>query len=529
LPARSSVTSGRDEYEVTSPHRTAGAPAADAIWLRWVLVTAFALMLASAWWCTGFIQGDEHFQILEFAGARLGLSRFSDLPWEYAARARSWLLPALVTVVRRAMIATGHDDPFFCAFLLRACSGVFYLAAMWRLARATRRWFGSQAHWRLAVALPLAFWFVPVVAARFSAESWSGSLFFLAFATLVRLHDRERCSVAEIFFAGFALGLAFIVRFQVALLDAGAIAWLVWGRSVPRREWGFLGTGAVAALVAGAAIDWWGYGVWSLPVWNYYMAQFPGGVLARYGAEPWWWYARAIMYAAGWPVGFALIAGLAGLCLRRPVHVLVWTLAPFIVFHLFVPTKELRYFFPMLAAMPYVIVLGLEGWWPRELFARHENIMRAAVALVAAIVVVPNAAAFAARLSIPLEPRIAVQETVYRSATHTVVVVGDHDPYVWWSYLRANWYRPADLRVVRVTNVAEASRVAASIPGALLVTRFPDRPDNTDTPCRIIHQSVPLRLSERWRARLDDFIPDRDHEPGWWFVARCDASTGGGV
>ncbi len=500
----------------------AGSPAFDDVdWLRWMLVPAFALMLASAWWCTGFIQGDEHFQVLEFASARLGLSRIADLPWEYAARARSWLLPAIAAGLRGAMIAIGRDDPFFCAFLLRAASGALYLAAVWRLARATAAWFRSRAQWRVAVVLGFGLWFVPVVAARFSAESWSGSLFFLAFVTLVRLRDRRQCSAAEIILAGLALGLAFVVRFPVLLLDAGAIVWLLRARVVTRREWGFLAVGAVVALAVGAVIDAWGYGAVSLPLWNYYKAQVPGGVLQSYGVSPWWWYFPATVRAAGWPIGLLLLAGFAGLCARRQPSALVWTLVPFVLFHMMVGHKEVRFLFPMLAAAPYVIVLGVEAWWPADFFSRHLTLTWA----LATLLVVANAAVLVARLAIPMEPRVAVQETVYRSGVSTVIVAGDHDPYVWWG-LRSNWYRPANLRVFSVTDAEAARNLAASM-HALIVTRAPERPDSAGSSCRIVHESAPARVtSPAWSALLIDFMPERDREPGWWFVARCDPVAG---
>ena len=503
---------------MNSPDRAA---VADAAWLKRMLLPAAALMLASAWWCTGFVQGDEHFQVLECAGARLGLSRITDLPWEYAARARSWLLPAIALEVRRAMLAFGWNDPFFCAFLLRALSGTLYLAAASRFALATSGWFKSRAQWRTTVILALGLWFVPVVAARFSAESWSGSLFFLGFATLVRTRDGERCSELEIFLAGAALGLAFVARFPVFLLDAGAAIWLLRAGGLPRRAWGVLGAGAFIACAASAGLDAWGYGRATFPLWNYYVAQVPGGVLSSYGVAPWWWYVPALAHGAGWPVGLALLAGFAALCVRRRSPALAWTLVPFLAFHMLVGHKELRFLFPMLVAAPYVIVLGLDGWWPAGFFARHRVATRCLIAAVALL----NGAAFVARLSVPMEPRVAVQEAVFRSGARTVVVVGDHDPYIWWN-LRANWYRPAGLHVVRAVDLAEARRFTASTPDALLVTRFPERPDSADGSCRVVHQSVPISFDERWRALLGDFIPVRDNEPGWWFVGLCDPAAG---
>src|SRR6185312_7041811 len=158
--------------------------ARDRSFLAWAFLIGAAVMLFTAWRSTGFIQGDEQFQVLEFANARLGLSPVAALAPEYAARARSFLLPAVAAAARRGLGVAGVDDPFFCAFLLRAAAGLLYLCCAWRLARASLRWFSSRTLWQWAVAGSVGLWFVPVVAARFSAESVSGSLAFLALVTI---------------------------------------------------------------------------------------------------------------------------------------------------------------------------------------------------------------------------------------------------------------------------------------------------------------------------------------------------------
>jgi hypothetical protein len=214
-----------------------------------------------------------------------------------------------------------------------------------------------------------------------------------------------------------------------------------------------------------------------------------------------------------------MLAGFVGLCARRSVHPLVWTLLPFILFHLLLPTKELRFLYPMLLAAPFVIVFGVDSWWPSAFVERHSVAMR----IVVALLVAANGSAFAARLWIPMEPVIAAQEMVYRSGQNAVIVLGDRDPYVWWG-LHVNWYRRAGLRVVHAPSPQDARRLAESTPGAQILTRAPELPDTGEGTCRLVHASVPLRIAERWRALFSRFTLERDLEPGWWYVARCGPS-----
>lgn len=507
---------GKPESAATIAGPADHAAIARAWWL------GVALVLASAWWCTGFIHGDEHFQVLEFANARLGRSPVADLPWEYAARARSWILPAIAAGVRWLAARLGADDPFRIAFVLRLASGVLYLAAARRLARVSRPWFRSAALWRWAVFAGVAMWFVPVVTARLSSESWSGSLFFLGLATVIRLERDEPVSAWERWLAGAAFGLAFVVRFQVLIPELGAVAWLARSRA---RSGARLSTwvpplvfGGLAMVLASAVLDRWGYGAWSFPLWNYYRAELVEGVLESYGTSPWWWYAPDIVHKAGVPIGLLLLGGFAVVCVRRPSSVLVWVGVPFVAFHVLIGNKETRFLFPLVAAAPYFAFLAMDALkWPGP--SRTWRVTLAGVALAA------NAVPFVMRLSIPMEPRVPVAQAIARSGVNRVFVAGAANPYVWWG-LRAHWYDTPGVAVTLVNDAADAARQAAAAGGALVVTRAPTEPDTTGGTCRIIHRSAGLTIlaGRRWFAGA--FLPEREQEPGWWIVSRCGAPAG---
>ncbi|HEY2848385.1 MAG TPA: hypothetical protein VGI97_00780 [Gemmatimonadaceae bacterium] len=479
-----------------------------------------ALMLFTAWRSTGFIQGDEHFQVLEFANARLGLSPTTALAPEYAARARSFLLPMVAAAVRRAMRMVGSDDPFLCAFFLRAIASLLYLCCARRLARASITWFSSHTLWRWAVAGSLALWFVPVVAGRFSAESISGSLFFLALITIARLGDDEPCTDRELFLAGLALGFACVARFQVVFLEAGAAAWLVSARKANVRAWVIPVAAWMVALAAGLGIDRWGYGVWTFSAWNYYRYNITDGVLRQFGVAPWWWYFPALLYKAGPPFGVALIAGFIALCVRRPRSLLVWTAVPFVLFHLIVVHKEVRFLFPMLAAASYFVVLAVDALVPANARPGSTRWVRA----LAALVVMIDAGAFVIRMAVPLQPRIDVQAAVYHSPLRTMFIVGDGgDPYESFG-LESYWYRPPGLRIIRAASVADAQRGAAAAGGALVVTRYPVVADTMSGACRMVHASIEARHPALFsRDLLEPLTPSPVREPWWWFVTACGA------
>ena len=65
--------------------------AATGLPLRSLLVVALVLHLITSVVVINPVHFDEHFQILEFAHARLGLSPVEALPWEFEERIRPTL------------------------------------------------------------------------------------------------------------------------------------------------------------------------------------------------------------------------------------------------------------------------------------------------------------------------------------------------------------------------------------------------------------------------------------------------------
>lgn len=69
------------------------------------------LLLIACWFSLGFSQSDEHFQILEFAGLKLGINQPGDLAWEFHEKMRPTLQPTLVFIIYKLWEGLGVSNP----------------------------------------------------------------------------------------------------------------------------------------------------------------------------------------------------------------------------------------------------------------------------------------------------------------------------------------------------------------------------------------------------------------------------------
>ena len=92
------------------------------------IAVAVGVHVAAACFNGGFLNADEHYQIIEFAQYKLGRQSLSALPWEFTAQIRPALQPWLVVVLIRLCRVFGVTTPFTIAFLLRLLSA---LLALW--------------------------------------------------------------------------------------------------------------------------------------------------------------------------------------------------------------------------------------------------------------------------------------------------------------------------------------------------------------------------------------------------------------
>ena len=149
---------------------------------RWqVLLLSSACLLILAVFSVGYYHPDEHFQILEFAGLKLNLTRPEYLPWEYHFMMRPAIQPAIVVMIHKLFGLFGSSNPFVITVFLRIMSGALSFAAMWMIYRRYAADIMEAALQKWFLLLSFLLWFALYNGVRFSSETWSGPI--QAFAT----------------------------------------------------------------------------------------------------------------------------------------------------------------------------------------------------------------------------------------------------------------------------------------------------------------------------------------------------------
>ena len=341
--------------------------------VRWSAVSLLLIGLA-AYFSYGFYQFDEHYQVVEFAGFKLGKTPESELAWEYRAEIRPWLQPGMYYVAAKGLTAIGVENPFMLATAFRAISGLFGWSAVVALMLSANVLFGAGRRRRLAVVLLATLWLIPYLAVRTSGESLGGDFLAIGIAALLLgstaderqpsdVRNRRRFLPAAALLAGICFGLAFEFRFQIAFAVLGVMGWMVYtsADSVRRRAVNIilLSLGVLAIVALGTLVDRWGYGRWTVVPWNYFHTDVVEGRPSLDGTDPPWAYVAKLIATPVAPITLLWIVAMVVTWLRHPRHVVTWTTLPFFVVHSLVPHKELRYLFPLTLVATLAFVVGL--------------------------------------------------------------------------------------------------------------------------------------------------------------------------
>lgn len=302
----------------------------------WTL-TALLIYTITAINSRGFYHFDEHFQILEFANSKT--TRFtSNLPWEYEAQLRPWIHPWMTFVQIQFLELLKITSPFLQSTFLRIFSSFITLFCVWRFTRILPIWFKERAWQNFSCAVSYLTCFLPMLHARTSSENLSGSILLLSLA-----HAAEGKNP---FFIGLWGSIAFEFRYQSIFIFAGIVLYYLFFKLKSPKEFLLLTLGSILPILMGLIFDFWGYGQLSFPPWNYFRVNLLEGKAAQFGSEGPFYYFTILAQSIP-PIGFLFATSVVAAMIFLRKHILTWSVLPFVLVHILISHKELRFLFPV--------------------------------------------------------------------------------------------------------------------------------------------------------------------------------------
>ena len=309
----------------------------------------------------GYYHYDEHYQILEFAKYKLGETKASQLPWEFHEKMRPAIQPAIayaaVKIARSFSSSDAHTNFVDEAAntLLRFISGVLGLICFLLLLKQNFPAIQNKKLSYFLLLFSLTLWFLPYCSVRFSSENWSGIFFWFGFYLITQ----EKHTKIKLLTSGIFLALAFQFRYQMGLCIAGLFLWLWIIRNrfrINRMILIPLVSMALMILLVTIYIDQWFYDEPVIPAYNYLYQNIILGKSAGFSQGN----ALFIYFIKGaeafiLPFGIFFILAILYFLYARPKHPITWALLPFILVHLIMANKQIRFMFPLVYILPIMI------------------------------------------------------------------------------------------------------------------------------------------------------------------------------
>ena len=328
-----------------------------------IIIAGILVHLLAAVFSVGYFQVDEHFQILEFTAFKLGVAEEGDLAWEFHSQIRPAIQPSFAFAIIKILNIFAPENPFYQAMVLRIISAILSLGCMWLLLHALSPEIKSDYLKRWFFFLSLLIWFLPYIHVRFSAENWTGIAFWSGFALLLTTDipnkGINKKYIKELII-GVLFGFSFILRYQTGIMFGGIFIWLAFIKKDKLQNLSVILIGFLLSTSLGFIIDYWFYGEWTFTIWNYFNINLLQDKISRFGIAPWWYYFEEIVLKGMPPYSLFIIFSTLIVWIFLPKHPLTWATIPFITVHFLIGHKELRFLFPLINILPFVVVLSIQ-------------------------------------------------------------------------------------------------------------------------------------------------------------------------
>ncbi len=318
-----------------------------------IYLLGFLAHLLAALYSVGYHNPDEYFQIIEFASYKLNITSAIELPWEFHEKIRPSFQPILFFQLHKLLNFFGVSNHFTITLIFKILHAFLaFVSTTWLIRLLINRFKESRIK-LLFLFTSLLLWFIPYFHARHSAENLASSFFVIAICVwLTHFTTKKLFKYALI---GLLMGLAFQAKYQMGIMIFGFCLWLLL---IQKERFSFsviLTIAFLFVLLLGTLLDSWFYNGNVFTPLNYVKSNFIDNKLNYFGSSPWYYYFTEVLVAGIPPISITLIFSFCWFWIKEKKNFLTWITLPYFAIHLLIAHKELRFLFPLLPFVPFVL------------------------------------------------------------------------------------------------------------------------------------------------------------------------------
>lgn len=319
-----------------------------------IILLATVVFTFAAFFSKGHNHPDEYFQILEFAAYKLNLASLNKMPWEFFAKMRPSLQVYIVLLVYKIYCCFFSFNPFYITFILRFIMAILSIVSILLLIISFSKFINDDRYFNFLILISFFFWITVFNDVRFSSENFSTKIFIISLAIILL---NKKNNLFLIFLSGILLGIAFTTRFQIAFMILGLLCWLLFINKISFKNitlliFAFL----ISVIFFNFYLDYNFYNEITFTAFNYFKENIINNKVNTFDTYSVLFYLLFIFFL---PFGPLYIMSLFVFIRYFFKNVITWVILPFLIAHLLIPHKELRFLIPILDFMPIITVLSL--------------------------------------------------------------------------------------------------------------------------------------------------------------------------
>ena len=452
---------------------------------RNVYISSFVVLIITAFFSMGYHHPDEHFQILEFAGLKLGLTTVDQLPWEYKNQLRSTIQPIIAFCTYKFLNIWGIHNPFTTASLLRLFSALLSFISMWLVYKYYVKKISNPILIKWYLILSFFLWFLIAIKVRFSSENWSGSLFILGF---IFFFMKKKKNWLIYFSIGLLLGFSFLVRYQIGFMIAGFLFWLLFIEREKFLNLTYIMVGLLTMVLIGILLDSWYYGERVFTIWNYFKINILENKTADFGVSPWWYYINITFRHMIPPFSVLFLISIVIHILLNRKSPIVWSTFPFLVVHFMIAHKESRFLYPMVGFLPILLISALI--FIEEKYKKNIYSNRYFKVFMQLFFIVNLGVLIVITFIKPSDIYILSHKILYDKYQEAKILyyVNNKNPFKRFG-LNINFYNRQHLTIIGINSIEDIPQEERK--NNLIAFRYEDRPKDFEKQNKLIYQTLP--------------------------------------